>query len=189
MKIRIVAGIVLFGLISSPHPSIISGSSSAMAEMIEKGGHEKGEGRHHKAGLFRISDEEYVAWAEKYTPDRVGEWKEVLAERERLKERWLSPEMEAKREALQKKREDRRKELSELKKQYESGKLTKEEYMKKAYEKVRMGMNYGMKGHALAINLKIAIDEKNSREAALFLNEMLAFFKEHNDRIQKRMET
>ncbi|WP_053366380.1 hypothetical protein [Bacillus sp. FJAT-27245] len=193
MKKCITAGIVLCGLLSFPALSALNDTASVKAEMVEKDcrlcGHEKGGARQLKVGPFRITDEEYVAWAEKYTPDRVAEWKEVLAERERLKERWNSPEMAAKREAVQKKREDRRKEITILKKQYESGKLTKEEYMKKAYEIVRMGMNYGMKGHALAINLKIAVEENNSRQAALFLNEMLVYFKEHNERIEKKMET
>ncbi|RDU38800.1 hypothetical protein DRW41_04370 [Neobacillus piezotolerans] len=199
MKLRITLAILLCCLISLPQLSIHGGSAFAKAETFEKdctacehekhGKHEKGEARHQKAGMFRITDEEYIAWAEKFTPDKVAEWKEVLGKREQLNKRWLSPEMKAKREALQQKKENRRKEIMELRKQYESGKLTKEEYMKQAYEKMRSGMNYRMKAHALAINLKIAVEENNSRQASLFLNEMLAFLKEHNNRIKKKMES
>lgn len=193
MKFKFIAAILLCGIISVQPLSSMTGSAAATVKTPEKEcpacGHEKGEGHRQKAGMFRITDEEYVSWAEKYTPDKSAEWKEVLAERERLRKRWLSPEMAAKREAMQKEKEDRRKEIMELKKQYESGKITKEEYLKKAYEKMKVGMNHRMKGHALAINLKIAIEANNSREAALFLNEMLVFLKDHNDRLAKKMET
>ncbi|WP_156424275.1 hypothetical protein [Bacillus sp. FJAT-27445] len=183
MNVRLLVRGIGFLLLFALSFSVIHASA------MEKGCISCEHSKTHAHKMFLISDEEYMKWAEKYTPDKVGEWKAVLAERNQLKKRWLSPEMAAKREAFKKERHERHREMIELKKQLEDGKITREEYRKKAYEKMRNGMSRKMKGNALSLNLRIAIEKDNSQQAALSMNELLDFFRQHNEVLKMRMET
>ncbi|RHW38058.1 hypothetical protein D1B31_14860 [Neobacillus notoginsengisoli] len=135
-----------------------------------------------------LKENEIISWAEKYTPEKAEEWKAVFAERKVLKERWLSPEMKDKRESWKKEKAKRIGEIQELKKQFEEGKLTREDYLKQAYEKIKQSKPKLMKGYGSYFKLKEAVEQNDAGKAAALLNELLEFQKQHNETLKARLE-
>lgn len=124
-------------------------------------------------------EQKLLAWVDQYTPAKKGEWTKVLEEKKTLHKQWMSPENAAKREQWKK---ERMAKMEELKKQFKEGKLTKEEFMEKAHSGKKMG--HWKTFH----DLRLAVDKKDNKKAAVLLNQLLAQMKEHNQMMKDMLK-
>ncbi|PLS07258.1 hypothetical protein [Neobacillus cucumis] len=123
-------------------------------------------------------EQKLLVWVTQYTPDKKAEWTKVLEEKKKLRTQWLSPENLAKREQWKK---ERMAKIEELKKQFESGKMTKEEFIKQAHGGKEMG-------HWKTFHeLRIAVDKKDNKQAAVLLNQLLEQTKQHNQLMKEKL--
>lgn len=121
-------------------------------------------------------DQKLMTWVNQFTPEKKAEWEKVMAEKRALRRQWMSPENADKREKWKK---EKMAQIEELKKQFEEGKLTKEEFMKKAHG--WKGMGHWKTYH----DLEIAVETKNKKDAAVLLNQLLAQYKQHNQMVKE----
>lgn len=139
-----------------------------------------------KHGHHHLNDQQYQQkWKEKeqkllslvdhYTPDKKAEWAQVMAERNKLHAKWLSPEFAKKREQWQKEK------WTGQKNPTGEGKGTKEEFFKKDH--VGMKREHWKMYH----QLKAAVKNNNDKEAAKILNQILTHYKHHNEMIKQAM--
>jgi len=120
-----------------------------------------------------------LSWVDQYTPDKKTEWTAVLAEKKTLRDQWMSPENAAQREQW---KNEKRAKIEELKKQFDAGKLTKEEFLKQAHGGKETS-------HWKTLHeLKIAVDKKDKKQAALLLNQLLEQSKQHNAKIRELLK-
>jgi hypothetical protein len=185
---RLAAGAIALMLLL---PSVAAANTMIQSPPQEQGteahkGKMESQGKHRMT--FEVKEVELQSWAEKYTPEKAEEWKTVLAERKQLHEKWMSPEMAPKREAFEKERQAKIEEIKALRQQFEAGKLTREEFLKRAHEKMQHNGATSMKGHAVYPRLHAAVEKGDTKEAGLLLNELLVFFKSHNERLADRMK-
>ena len=140
------------------------------------------EGKHHhhmmdKEWQAKMAEREkmLLSWVNQYTPDKKGEWTTVLAEKKSLSNQWMSPENAGKREQWKK---EKMAKINELKKQFDAGKLTKEEFIKQAHGGKEM--SHWRTFH----ELRNAVEKKDNKQAALLLNQLLDQTKQHNEKIK-----
>lgn len=127
---------------------------------------------------MREREQQLSTWVDQYTPEKKEEWTKLLQERKALRDKWLSPEFASKREKW---KQEKMTKMQELKKQYEEGKITKEELMKKAHG----GKDFS---HWKTYHeLKKAVESKNDAQAKQLLNQLLEQYKQHNEMIKERM--
>lgn len=119
------------------------------------------------------------SWVDQYTPDKKAEWTAVLAEKKTLRDQWMSPENAAKREQW---KSEKRAKIEELRKQLEGGKLTKEEFIKQAHGGKEMSK------WKTYHELKMAVEKKDSKQAAFLLNQLLEQSKQHNEKIKELLK-
>ncbi|MEH7305377.1 hypothetical protein [Neobacillus drentensis] len=120
-----------------------------------------------------------LSWVDQYTPNKKTEWTAVLAEKKILINQWMSPENAAKRERWKK---EKRAKMEELKKQLEAGKITKEEFIKQVHGGKEM--SHWKTFH----ELKLAVEKKDNKQAALLLNQLLEQSKQHNEKIKELLK-
>jgi hypothetical protein len=120
-----------------------------------------------------------LSWVNQYTPDKKAEWTKVIKEKETLKTQWMSPENASKRDKW---KEQKMAQMKELRQQLESGKITKEEFMKKVHgDKVL--------GHWKTYHdLEVAVEAKNDQHAAELLNQLLKQYKQHNQMMKDMLK-
>ncbi|OCA81538.1 hypothetical protein A8F94_21940 [Bacillus sp. FJAT-27225] len=146
-------------------------------------------GRHSKERIpFEVKQAELQSWAETYTPDKAAEWRTVLAERNQLHEKWMSAEMAPRRESWKQEKQARIEEIKSLRRQLEEGKMTREEFLKRVHEKMHGKGASKLKGHFIYPRLKAAVEKGDKKQAAQLLDDMLLFFKSHNERMAERMK-
>lgn len=135
----------------------------------------------HKDWQAKMAEREQLllSWVDQYTPAKKGEWTKALEEKKALRNQWMSPEYAQKREQWKK---DKQAKIEELKKQFKEGKLTKEEFIKKAHG--GKDMAHWKTFH----DLRIAVDKKDKKQAETLLNQLLEQFKQHNQRIKEMMK-
>lgn len=124
-------------------------------------------------------EQKLLLWVGQYTPDKKAEWTKVLAEKKTLRNEWMSPENAEKREQWKK---EKMAKMEELKKQFDEGKLTKEEFIKQAHGGKHMG--HWKTFH----DLRIAVEKKDNKRAALLLNQLLDQAKQHNQRMKEMLK-
>lgn len=112
-----------------------------------------------------------LSWVDEFTPEKKAEWTKVLEERKALRNKWMSPENAEKREQWKK---DKIAKITELRKLVEEGKITKEEFIHKLHGE--KGMGYWKYYH----DLESSVAEKDQKQSAELLNQLLAKYKEHN---------
>ncbi|WP_160719103.1 hypothetical protein [Bacillus sp. USDA818B3_A] len=123
-------------------------------------------------------EQKLLVWVSQYTPEKKAEWTKVLEEKKNLRTQWMSPENSTKREQWKKERIAK---IEELKKQLESGKITKEEFFKQAHGGKEMG-------HWKTFHeLRIAVDKKDNKQAAALLNQLLVQTKQHNQLLKEKL--
>lgn len=135
----------------------------------------------HKDWQAKMAEREKIllSWVDQYTPDKKGEWTTVLAEKKTLSNQWMSPENAEKREQWKKAKMAK---IKELKKQFDAGKLTKEEFIKQAHGGKEMS-------HWKTFQeLRIAVEKKDNKQAALLLNQLLDQTKQHNQKIKELLK-
>jgi hypothetical protein len=116
-------------------------------------------------------DQHLLTWVNQYSPNKKAEWTKVLDEKKTLHNQWMSPENATKREQWKQKKMAQ---MDELKKQLDEGKITKEEFIKKAHG--GMDMSHWKTFH----DLEVAVEAKNNKHAAVLLNQLLEQYKQHN---------
>ncbi|QCJ42279.1 hypothetical protein FAY30_10375 [Bacillus sp. S3] len=129
--------------------------------------------------MMKEREQKLLTWVDQYTPDKKGEWTKVLEEKKTLRNKWMSPENAAKREQWKK---EKMAKMEELKKQFDEGKLTKEQYIAKIHEGKKMGH------WKMFHDLRIAIDKKDDKQAAVILNQLLVQMKEHNKMLKEKLK-
>ena len=142
------------------------------------------EGKHHGMthkdwqAMMAEREQKLLGWVNQYTPEKKAEWSMVLEEKKNLRNQWMSPENSAKREQWKK---ERKAKMEALKKQFESGKMTKAEFMKQAHGGKEMG-------HWKTFHeLRIAVDKKDNKQAAILLNQLLEQTKQHNQLMKEKL--
>jgi len=120
-----------------------------------------------------------LSWVDQFTPEKKAEWTAVLAEKKTLRNQWMSPENAAKREQWKK---EKMAKIVELKKQLDAGKITKEEFFKQAHGGKEM--SHWKTFH----ELKMAVEKKDNKQAALLLNQLLEQSKQHNQKIKELLK-
>ncbi|WML39266.1 hypothetical protein RCG19_19085 [Neobacillus sp. OS1-2] len=129
--------------------------------------------------MMKEREQKLLSWVDQYTPDKKGEWTKVLEEKKTLRNQWMSPENAAKREQWKKEKMTK---MEELKKQLDEGKITKEEFMKKAHHGKKMGH------WKIFHDLRLAVDKKDDKQAAVLLNQLLVQMKEHNQMMKEMLK-
>ncbi|WHY69188.1 hypothetical protein [Neobacillus sp. SuZ13] len=119
------------------------------------------------------------SWVDQFTPEKKAEWTAVLAEKKTLRNQWMSPENAAKREQWKK---EKMAKIVELKKQLDAGKISKEEFFKQAHGTKEM--SHWKTFH----ELKMAVEKKDNKQAALLLNQLLEQSKQHNQKIKELLK-
>ncbi|MDP4087514.1 MAG: hypothetical protein Q8934_23405, partial [Bacillota bacterium] len=123
-------------------------------------------------------EQQLLLWVDQYTPEQKAEWVKVIQEEKTLRDKWLSPEFAKQRKQW---KQEKMAKIQELKKQYDEGKITKEELMKKAHG----GKDFA---HWKTFHeLKEAVEKKDSKEAKQLLNLMLQQHKEHNEMVKEML--
>jgi hypothetical protein len=135
----------------------------------------------HKDWQAKMAEREkmLLAWVDQYTPAKKEEWTKVIAEKKTLSNQWMSPEYAAKREQWKKAKMAK---IEELKKQFDSGKLSKEEFIKQAHGGKEM--SHWRTFH----ELRNAVEKKDSKQAELLLNQLLDQTKQHNEKIKELLK-
>ena len=116
-----------------------------------------------------------LSWVDQYTPEKKAEWTAVIAEKKTLSNQWMSPENAAKREQWKK---EKMAKIDQLKKQFDAGKITKEEFIKQAHGGKEM--SHWKTFH----ESRLAVEKKDNKQAALLLNQLLVQTKQHNEKIK-----
>jgi hypothetical protein len=143
------------------------------------------EGRHHQMmhrdWQVKMAEREQklLTLVTQYTPDMKAEWTKVLDEKKALRSQWMSPENVEKREQW---KQNKMAQMEDLKKQMDEGKITKEEFIKKAHGGKEMG--HWKTFH----DLEIAVEAKNNKHAAVLLNQLLAQYKQHNQMLKEMIK-
>jgi hypothetical protein len=135
----------------------------------------------HKDWQAKMAEREKMlfAWVNQYTPDKKGEWTTVLAEKKTLSNQWMSPENAEKREQWKK---EKMAKIEELKKQFDAGKITKEEFIKQAHGGKEM--SHWRTFH----ELRNAVEKKDNKQAVILLNQLLEQTKQHNEKIKELLK-
>ena len=119
-----------------------------------------------------------LTWVDQYTPDKKAEWTKVIEEKKDIRNKWLSPEFAEKREKW---KQEKMAKIHDIKKQFEEGKLTKEEFVKKAHGGKDLG-------HFKTYHeLKNAVAAKDEKQAAALLNQLLEQSKQHNEKMKEML--
>ncbi|OIK15611.1 hypothetical protein BIV60_08690 [Bacillus sp. MUM 116] len=142
-----------------------------------------GEDRHHlmhgdwKAKMA-AREGKILAWVSQYTPEKKKEWTKMFSEKKVLMMKWLSPQNASKREQWKKERMEK---IKKYRKQYDEGKITKEEFLKKVHD--GKDMSHWQTYH----ELEKAVAEKNSENAKKYLNQLLEQYTAHNKMLKDLM--
>lgn len=149
--------------------------------------HDKDECHHEKHGEMteknwqekvKEKEQQLLLWVDQYAPEQKDEWVKVIQEEKALRDKWLSPEFSKQREQW---KQEKMAKIQELKNQFDEGKITKEELMKKAH---------GGKDFAhwkTYHDLKEAVEEKDNKEAKQLLAQMLQQHKQHNEMVKEML--
>lgn len=172
MKLKLL--FLTFALLFSV-PGLIAANSLPVDHEEKPCDCNEGKQRHmiHKdwQALMKEREQKLLTWVDQYTPSKREEWNQVLTEKKKLRNQWMSPENAAKREKLKK---DKMAKMEELKKQFNEGKITKEEFMKQVHGGKKMQHWQTFR------ELSMAIENKDDKKAVVLLNHLLNQMKEHN---------
>lgn len=146
----------------------VSGNFHNGKEFMDKNWHEK----------MKMKEQKLLSMVSVYTPEKKTEWVKIINERNKMREKWLSPEFAEKR-ALWKK--EKMSKIKEFQKQYDEGKMTKEEFIKKVHGSKPIG------NRKTYNELKVAVQNKNNKKAALLLNQLLVQYKQQNEWMKAAM--
>ncbi|MDP4084356.1 MAG: hypothetical protein Q8934_07025 [Bacillota bacterium] len=128
--------------------------------------------------MMKEREQKLYSWVDQYTPEKKDEWAKVLEERKELHKKWHSPEFKVKHEQWKK---ERMVKIQELQKQYDQGKITKEEFMKKAHG----GKDFS---HWKSFHdVEQAVKSKNDEKTAQLLNQLLEQNKQRNEMMKEIM--
>ena len=130
-------------------------------------------------GMMKEREQKLLLWVDQYTPEKKKEWTKVLEEKKTLRKQWMSTENAAKREQWKK---EKMKKMEELKKQLDEGKITKEEFMEKAHHGKKMGH------WKVFHDIRLAVEKKDDKQAAVLLNQLLVQMKEHNQMLKDKLK-
>ncbi|TDK63242.1 hypothetical protein E2K98_07275 [Bacillus salipaludis] len=119
-----------------------------------------------------------LGWVNQYTPEKKEAWTKMFSEKKVLMMKWLSPQNAAKREQWKKERMEK---MEKFRKQYDEGKITKEEFLKKVHG--GKDMSHWQTYH----EIEEAVAEKNNEEAKKYLNQLLEQYKAHNQMLKDLM--
>jgi len=129
--------------------------------------------------MMKEREQKLLTWVDQYTPSKKKEWTQVLTEKKTLRNEWMSPANAAKRKKWEK---DKLAKLEELNKQFNEGKITKEEFMKQVHGGKKMEHWKTFR------DLRLAIENKDDKKAAVLLDHLLNQMKEHNKMMKDRLK-
>lgn len=116
----------------------------------------------------------------KYTPEKKKEWEAVIKERNLLMQKWLSPQFAEKREQWKKENMGN---VEDLHKQYEEGKITKEEFLKQIHKGKELGH------WKIYQELKESLKNHDDQKTAQLLNRLLVHYKQKNEKLKAVMKS
>lgn len=120
-------------------------------------------------------EQQLLTWVGQYTPEKKAEWTTVLTKKKTLLSQWMSPENAKKREQW---KSEKKAKFDELRKQFEAGKITKEEFVNKLHGGKELG--HWKTYH----ELKAAVEKKDDKQAEALLNQLLSQYKQHNEKMK-----
>ncbi len=136
--------------------------------LMDKNWHEK----------MKLKEQKLLSLVTVYTPEKQKEWSRVISERSKMREKWLSPEYAEKREKW---KMEKKSKFDAMQKQYNDGKITKEEFLKKVHgeKMVNSWKTYN--------ELKEAVTNNNKQKAAALLNQLLVQYEKENEMMKTAM--
>ncbi|MCL6571804.1 MAG: hypothetical protein K6T88_08965 [Bacillus sp. (in: Bacteria)] len=184
MKLKML--FLSFGLLfsmpvmASANKTVVPDTNGEQREKAPCDCQEGTDGHHmmHKNWQTKMMEREkmLLSWVDQYTPAKKEEWIKVLEEKKTLRNKWMSPKNAAMREQWKK---DKMANLEALKKQFDEGKITKEEFMKQAHGGKEMA-------HWKTFQeLKLSAEKKNTEQSTILLNQLLDQYKQHNTQINE----
>lgn len=124
-------------------------------------------------------EQQILSWVSKYAPEKKQEWQKVMNEGNSLRDKWLSPEFATKREQWKK---NKLAQMQALKKAYDDGKITKEEF----FAKVHGGKKIA--GWKTYHSLKTAVENNDTEQAKAQLDKLLSYYKTHNEKLKSMIQ-
>jgi hypothetical protein len=115
----------------------------------------------------------------KFTPEKKKEWESVINERNKLMTKWSSPEFAEKRTKW---KQDKKAKIEDLKKQYEEGKISKEQFYKNIHNNKEMGQ------WKIYQELRNSVKSQDDQKTAQLLNQLLTHFKQKNEMLKSAMK-
>lgn len=128
---------------------------------------------------MKENDTLLLSWVNTYSPEKKQEWTKVIAEGKDLRAKWHSPEYAKQREQWKMKKMAQ---MESLKKSFEQGKITKEEFYSKLHG--AGNMEFWITYH----ELKMAVEAKDQQKAKKLMDQMLVQYKMHNEKIKSMMK-
>ncbi len=121
-----------------------------------------------------------LSFVNKYTPEKTKEWEAVIKDRNSIMEKWQSPQFAEKRQQWKK---EKMAKFEGLHKQYEEGKITKEEFVKKVHGSKEAGH------WKIYHELKDSVKSNNDKRTAQLLNQLLTHYKQQNEMMKAAMQS
>lgn len=164
-----------------PNLSLAVGVTTDMQQKQVKMVHKDFHDGHHRMNdqqwqaKMKERESELLSLVSQYSPEKKQEWEKVIAEGKTLRTQWLSPEFSAKREQWKKEKIAK---MQALKKAYEDGKITKDEFFAKIHGGQKMG------NWKTYHDLKTAVANKNEQQIKSLLDQMLSQAKMRNEKMK-----
>ncbi|WML52800.1 hypothetical protein RCG17_26150 [Neobacillus sp. PS3-12] len=121
-----------------------------------------------------------LAFVNKYTPEKKKEWEAVIKDRNKLIEKWSSPQYAEKRKQWKKIKMAK---IEELHKQYEEGKISKEEFLKKVHSGKEMGQ------WKIYQEIQTSVKNHDDKKTAQLLNQLLEHYKQKNEMMRAALKS
>jgi hypothetical protein len=129
---------------------------------------------------MKQKQQKLLSFVNKYTPEKKKEWEAVIKDRNSIMEKWQSPEFAEKRQQWKK---EKMAKFEGLHKQYEEGKITKEEFVKKVHGSKETGH------WKIYHELKDSVKSNNDKKTAQLLNQLLTHYKQQNEMMKAAMQS
>jgi hypothetical protein len=121
-----------------------------------------------------------LSFVNKYTPEKKKEWEAVIKDRNKLIEKWSSPQYAEKRKQWKKIKMAK---IEELHKQYEEGKISKEEFLKKVHSGKEMGH------WKIYQEIQTSVKNHDDKKIAQLLNQLLEHYKQKNEMMKAALKS
>ncbi|MCQ6279164.1 hypothetical protein [Bacillus sp. EB600] len=185
-KKKKVIGLVLGLFLVLPGMAFANGTMSNTTNKGENSTENRLDQRHYQMmdknwqEKMKQKQQKLLSFVNKYTPEKTQEWEAVIKDRNRIIEKWQSPQFAEKRQQWKK---EKMAKFEGLHKQYEEGKITKEEFVKKVHGGKETGH------WKIYHELKDSVKNNNHKRTAQLLNQLLTHYKKQNEIMNAAMKS